>query len=351
MKSRFAATFRATRPVFFILLLLLIALAAAAPGTARAAPAEQVVREDGILGITPGSLPRSGKVCTGSSVRLTFFVKNISPGVEVPIPVNEGMVSVQDDQGRVRELLTNPAGVDSFSWPVNKDGPVNLTVTARKQFYKDAQPFKFSLQAAACKYALKISFHEEYAILKDVSLVVGATTDWRGTLQTTEGQGEDAPSEISLLGGSGSFQFYVADQIQAPFHFSLYPPVSGDYTLDVHGKSDGNTVRLEFTTTPVTYPQIVTMKVTDYSNRGIQVNYMPPAPTSNGNGLFLELNKLSSVTFPSSGGVINLDSGMSCYFFTPDRTKYSLSIMLYTLQGDNAFIPSSGKISLARRLP
>jgi hypothetical protein len=347
--SRIAATFRATKPALFILLLLLTALATASPDTARAAPVGQVVREDGILGVSPGTLPRSGKVCTGSSVRLTFLARNISPGVEVPIPVNEAMVSIQDDQGRVRDVLTNPAGVASFSWPVNKDGPVNLTVTARKQYYKDAQPIKFSLTAAACKYALRISFHEEYAILKDVSLVVGATTDWRGTLQTTEGQGEDAPSEISLLGGSGSYQFYAADQIQAPFHFSLNPPVSGDYNVDVHGTSDGNTVRLEFTTTPVNYPQIVTMKVTDYSNRNIQVNYMPPAPTSNGNGLFLELNKLSSVTFPASGGVINLSSGMSCYFYTPDRTKYSLSIMLYTLTGDNASIP--GTITLARRLP
>ena len=154
-----------------------------------------------------------------------------------------------------------------------------------------------------------------------------------------------------LQGGSGSYQFYVADQIQAPVHVSINPPVSGEYTLEVHGHSDGNTVQLEFRTTPLNYPKMVTMKVTDYSNRNIQVNYMPPAPTSDGNGLFLELNKLSTVTFPASGGVINLSSGMSCYFYTPDRTKYSLSIMLYMLQGDSASLPGLEALSLARRLP
>ena len=102
----------------------------------------------------------------------------------------------------------------------------------------------------------------------------------------------------------------------------------------MQGTSDGRTVKLDIGTNPVEYPKIVTLKLTDYSNRGIKVNYMPPAPTSDGNGLFIELNKLNDLTFPVSGGIVNLDSGMSCYFYTSDRTKYNLSIMLYALSSD-----------------
>jgi hypothetical protein len=307
-----------------------------------AAPNSQIVREDGILGIFPGPLPNGRQVCNGGSLPLTFFVKNISPGMEVPLPVVEAGVTVTDDQGITKYILSNGAGMARFSWPTSKEGPLTLTVDATKTYYKPAQTLKLQVNVVNCQWALAIYFHEEYAILKEVSLVEGATTTWKGTLKSGQAQGENQISDISLEGGSGNYQFYVADQIQAPFHFSLYPPVSGDYNLNVKGTTDGSTVRLEFGTVPVSYPQIVTMKVTDYNpTMDIQVNYLPPAVTSNGNGMFLELNKLSTVTFPASGGAISLNSGMSCYFYTPDRTKYSLTIMLYPLKDMGAYLSNT----------
>lgn len=329
---------------------MLILLLGTAP-VVQAAPPNQTVREDGILGIFPGSLPRGGQVCNGSSVPLTFFVKNISPGVEVPLPVVEAGVTVKDNQGITKAIVTNGAGVARFTWPTTHEGTLSFSVDATKTYYQPAQTFKFQVNVINCQWGMSIFFHEEYAIIKEVSLVVGATTTWHGSLKSEAGQGENPTGIISLLGGSGSWEFYAADQIQAPFHFSLDPPVSGDYNLNVSGTSDGRTVKLQLGTIPVSYPQMVAFKVTDYGPYDIQVNYAPPWPTSQGNGLFLELNKLSTLTFPASGGSISLDSGMSCYFLTPDRTKYSLTILFFPLKDSQASVPNQASALLAGRLP
>jgi hypothetical protein len=74
--------------------------------TVLAAPSSKKVREDGILGIFLGPLPSGRQVCNGSSVPLTFFVKNISPGLEVPIRVVEAGVTVSGNQGITKDMLT-----------------------------------------------------------------------------------------------------------------------------------------------------------------------------------------------------------------------------------------------------
>jgi len=294
----------------------------------------QIIRENGILAITPGYMGGAREVCVGSSFRLVFLVNNASPGLEVPIPVAEAMVTVSDDQGNVRAQVTNAAGVSVINWPMKSTGTTLLTIKADKDTYQSAQPIRIQLKAINCKYGLSIFFHEEYAIIQD-TLVVGATTSWKGTLQSNTGQGEDPVSELSLLGGSGNYNFYVADYFKAPIHFFIDPPVSGEYSIQVKGTDDGNNVQLEIQTQPVGYPQLVTMSVVDYGPFNLTVNYKPPTPTSDGNGLFLELNKLNNLTFPASGGVVSISSGMSCYFYTPDRTKYSLVVMLYPLKDLN----------------
>lgn len=320
-----------------IISLIIVSILIQLPGAkhAFAASTGQVVRENGILGIFPGSMSGRNQVCVGGSYSLRFTINNISPGLEIPIPVVEAMVSVSDGQGNVRELVTNNGGVALIRWPVKSSGVINLTVQARKNTYKPAAPLEIQLKGINCDYGLSIHFQEEVAIIKEAKFVAGAVTSWRGTLKATTGQGEDPIQELSLAGGSGSYKFYVADEIPAPFHFTLDPPVGGDYSIRVRGTDDGNTIMLELGTNPVSYPQFLTMKVTDYSNRGIEVNYKPPVGTGSGNGLFLELNKLNNLTFPASGGVVSISSGMSCYLIYPDRTKYSLVIMLYPLNIQN----------------
>jgi hypothetical protein len=315
------------------IVILTFILAGFPPG-ASAAPPGQKYREDGVLGLAPVSLPSYRQVCTGSTIPLTFQVKNVSPGLEIPLPVVEAMVTVTDDQGVIRAHVTNGAGSVSFYWPATKEGTLTFTVEAAKEYYLPASPLKIQIEVTPCRWALKVSFHEEYSVVSDFGLVVGATTQWSGGLTSKMGTGENPVREIELAGGSGQFQFYTSDQIAAPFHFSLDPQVSGEYSLKGKGTSDGREIRLNIGTDPVEYPKVITWKITDYSNQGITIKYQPPVTTSDGNGLFLELNKLNDLTFPVSGGIVNLDSGMSCYFFTPDRTKYNLSIMLYALSSD-----------------
>jgi hypothetical protein len=344
--------------------LLVLALAAllAAPVTPASAvvrtPAAQLqapdagpndpIREDGILGLAVLQSPRSGKVCAGASFPIGLRISNVSPGVEVPIPVAEAQVSVEDDQGLVREELTNGAGFIRFNWPANKDGQLRLTVTAKKQFYQPAAPVKLTVQVEPCQFGLRVSFHEEYSIVSEWVFVVGDRVDWRGTLRAKPGQGEDAASDIELAGGSGSYEFYCSDKIQAPLHWSIDPPVSGTWDMRVTGTLSQGTLRLEIGAAGETHPPVALFKLTDTTGQ-YQINYKPPAPMSNGNGLFLELNHLNQVSFPASGGVVNLDSGMSNFLYTDTRTIYSLSIMLFPLKDLGASVP--GKTAFAGALP
>jgi len=312
--------------------MLLIALLVLQPGAGNqavlAAPDSQVVREDGILGLTPSSGVGRDKVCVGSTYTMGFAVDNISPGLEFPIPVVEAMVEVSDDQGNVRAQTTNGAGFAAIPWGIKSAGTINLTVKAQKTNYQSAKSLQLRLTAVECSYLLTISFLEEYSIIED-TMVTGATTTWEGLLQSSKGQGEDPVEELSLAEGSyGEYKFYVADYFKAPIHFYLDPPVSGDYSVKVRGTNDGNTVKLEIGTNPVSYPRLLTMTFVDYGPNNITVNYKPPIGTGDGNGMFLELNKLNDLSFPASGGSISLSSGMSCYINYPDRTKYSLVITL-----------------------
>jgi hypothetical protein len=303
-------------------------------------------REDGMLGVTPIQLPSRGQVCTGATIPLAFLVQNVSPGLEVPMPVFEAGVSVSDDQGRVREAQTNAAGFLRMQWPADHDGRVRLTVKATKANYVPSAPVTIDIEVGACSWAMSIRFHEEYAVISEMGFVVGADVRWSGTLRAKPAQGEDAGSDIELAGGSGTFRFYASDQIQAPLHWSIDPAVSGDYEIKVRGRSDGRTMNLEIATTPTDYPKYVPLKLTDYSNRGIEVNFKPPAPVSGGNGLFLELNKVNTPTFPVSGGSVSLSSGISCFFYTDKRTGYSLSILVYPLKDQGAVIQPDALLGL-----
>ena len=327
------ANMRRTANLVLGFLLLLFILAGFPPGT-DAAPPGQKYREDGVLGIAPAALPPYRQVCMGSTIPLTFRVTNVSPSLEVALPVVEAMVTIRDDQGQIRAHVTNGAGVASFYWPTTREGTLNFTVEAEKEYYLPAQPVNIQIEVTPCQWVLKVSFHEEYSVVSDFGLVVGATTEWSGSLTSKQGSGEDAVREIELAGGSGEYQFYVSDQMTAPIHFSLDPAVSGPYSLKGEGTSDGREIHLNVGADPVGYNQLVTMKVTDYSNQNITINYQPPVPTSDGNGLFLELNGLNDLTFPVTGGIINRDTGNSCYFYLPERTQYDLRIMLYALTSD-----------------
>jgi hypothetical protein len=249
------------------------------------------------------------------------------------MPVENAAVEASDGQGNIHYRVTNAAGSATINWPVTKPGEINLTVQARKEYYNSSEVLKLWLRVTECQWTLKIDFQEEYAIIKEVNMVVGATTHWTGDLKAGPPQGEESEREITLQNGNGEYAFYASDEIKAPLHVNLKDPVSGEYKLRLSGKNSGGQVSLNMGAVPVQYPPIVALELKDYSNRDIKVNYYPPVPTGRGNGLFLESNHLNDVTFPDSGGVIQLDSGMTCYLEMPDRTLYSLTITLQPAPG------------------
>ena len=337
-----------------VLLVLLLAVGMPAPASAATdrgpepaadpAPADPI-REDGILGLTALQLPRMGRVCLGESIAMAFSASNVSPGLEVPIPVVEAAVNVEDTQGRSRMLVTNGAGQARFSWPTEREGQIRFTVTADKTYYVAAKPLTFSVQVEPCQWVLAVDYREEFAIIGEVDFVVGAEVRWRGKVAITSTNADSGDSEVAIRGGTGTYQFYSSDKFQAPIHFSLDPAVSGTWGLQGDGRISAGLMSLDVGTTAESYPEMVFFKLTDYGPNNIQVKYKPPAPYLNGKGFFLEANKLSHLTFPTSGGAVTLGSGLATYFWTDERTAYSLSIMLYPLKDMGA--SADGRLALA----
>jgi hypothetical protein len=302
------------------------------PGPAQDPTPADPVREDGMLGLAALQLPRMGKICSGAAIPMLFGVSNVSPGLEIPLPVVEAGVSVADDQGKTRELLSNGAGLARFNWNTDRPGQIRFTVTARKTFYVDAKPLTFTVQVEPCQWAMSINYREEFAIISEVDMVVGAEVSWRGSVGITSTNGDSGTSEVEIRGGSGTYQFYASDKIKAPVHVSIDPPVSGVWDLRGDGSLVNGVLSLDVGTTEEPYPEMVFLKVTDSGPNNIQVKYKPPAPYLNGKGFFIEANKLSHMTFPTTGGAIELSSGLATYFWTDERTAYSLTILLYPLK-------------------
>jgi len=278
--------------------------------------------------------PNAKNVCVGDSIPLDFLVLNNVDIPDVPPPVYWAMVEVKDDQGKVRAQATNAAGNSTVYWPVTKQGYIMLTAQATKTDYTSSQPIRIGLNATECRWYLKIEFQEEYSIIKEWNMVVGATTEWNGQLKVDKPQADSTQTKVQLLGGSGEYNSYAADQIPAPFHFTLTDPISGDFPLQVEGSLSNDPLKLYMGLQPLAYAKTVHLELKDYSEYNIQVFYVPELPTSEGNGMFLASNKLDTVTLPAEGGSIHLDSGMSCYFNLGVPSLYSLTITLQPIQGN-----------------
>lgn len=293
----------------------------AGPGSGPDAP--QVWH--GSLGLAPIRMPHQGEVCLNEDLQLWFSVT--ASDYEFPKPVAEAMVEVSDNHGIAKSIETSAAGQAGITWRVSEAGPLTLTVKASKQDWTAPPPLTFRYDANPCEWLLHVQYHEEHAIIAEVDMVVGATVDWYGRLRTSGQDGDTGESKIELLGGDGTYTFYASDKIKAPVHVSLDPAVSGTWNLRGDGKLANGLVRLNVGETEEQYPEMVFIKLTDTTGQ-IQVKYKPPAPYINGKGYFIATNHLNTLSFPSTGGAVTLSSGMATYFYTPDRTAFSITITL-----------------------
>ena len=295
-----------------------------APAAAAPAVAGPVVWH-GSLGLQPIRMPRQGEICLNEELQLWFSVTALDR--EWPMPVAEAGVEVSDNHGITQARRTSGAGQAGFPWHVTEAGPLVLTVKASKEDWTAPPPLTFRYEAHPCEWLLHVQYHEEHAIISEVDMVVGANVNWYGRLRISGPQGDSGDQKVELLGGDGTYEFYASDKIRAPIHISLDPPVSGIWNLKGEGTLSNGLVKLQVGETEEQYPEMVYIKLTDYTGH-YQVNYKPPAPYINGKGLFLSINHLNNLTFPSTGGVVSASNGMATYFSTPDRTAFSITVTL-----------------------
>lgn len=333
------------RPQYFQRLLILLAcllLSIPMGGTANG----QKIVERGYLRIFPGNLSGAMRICKDSEFLINLTVKNAPNGMDIPLPVMDANINIVDNTGRREAGVTGRDGLVRISWPTDKEGTFTLTATAQKHEYVSGPPFSFNIRVTSCGWEFGVRFLEEYYIVKESSLVVGAHTRWDGILRAGEAGGDEGDGglrKVELIDGMGSFEFYAQDQIEAPFHFSLETPVSGSWNLNASGTLQNDNLHLVFGEDAVSYPKVVNLKITDYSNevsdRDLTVNFAPPVATGGGNGLLLTLNQIMSADFPASGGEITRTSGMGIYFQLSEVSKYSLLLYLKPYKIESGYLP------------
>jgi hypothetical protein len=327
-----------------VLLALLLVLLPAAGGPAGSPPPVHAdaspavpdpirMTEDRIATIEPVRLPAANRVCTGATFPVVLRVEQGNLD-RAPIPIAGARVEVKDDAGNSRSGWTNGAGTVSFTWPAPGDDAdeINLTAAATKEGYATDEPFAFHAKVEDCRWLLKIDYREEYAIIGEVSMVVGAEVHWRGSVRVADTGSESDPDKLTVE-GSGDYAFYASDRIQAPIHVSLDPEVAGPYDLDIEGKLELGDVRLSVSTGGSnSFPAMAYLKLTDYTGT-YQVNYKPPTPYITTNGAFIEANGLTRLRFKEGRGVITRSSGVPVFFWTDERTAYEITIELTRAPG------------------
>ena len=197
---------------------------------------------------------------------------------------------------------------------------------ADKEGYDQEGPEEFRIRVEPCRWDLAVDYTEEYAIITEASMVVGAEVHWVGTVTPAN---PDAPQgdEPLKIEGSGTYAAYAKDQIKAPIHVSLEPAVSGSYDIEWEGSIEFGDVRIRVKSVTTTFPKMVFIKLTDYTNQ-YQINYKPPAPWVGTDGNIFTVNQATNLKYSLRGGVVRVSNGPPSFFYTPDQTAWSLSIRL-----------------------
>jgi hypothetical protein len=319
-----------------VLLALVLVLACAASGAAGSTtpqgrtgspPTPDGIRltEDAIVGVEIVRIPRGNLACKGAPMSMTF--RAVQENLDLPpIPIFAAAIELTDDKGTSKRGWTDSAGLVTITWPANRTGEINFTVRADKEGYDQEGAEEFRIRVEPCRWDLTVDYTEEYAIITEASMVVGAEVHWVGTVRPANPDAleGDAPLKIE---GAGTYAAYAKDQIKAPLHVSLEPAVSGSYDIDWEGSIEFGDVLIKVKSVTATFPAMVFIKLTDYTNQ-YQINYKPPAPWIGTDGNIFTVNQATSLKYSLWGGVVRVGNGPPSFFYTPDQTAWSLSIRL-----------------------
>ena len=283
------------------------------------------VTEDQIVGVEIVRLPRGQLACKGAPMPMTF--RAAQDNLELPpIPIFGAAIELTDDKGTSKRGWTDSAGLTTITWPADRTDEINFTVRADKEGYEQGAAEEFRIRVEPCRWDLTVDYREEYAIMSEVSMVVGAELHWVGTVKPAN---PDAPqgAETLKIEGSGTYAAYAKDQIKAPLHVSLEPTVSGSYDIEWEGTIEFGELFLKVKSVSATFPKMVFIKLTDYTNQ-YQVNYKPPTPWLVTDGNVFAVNQASSLQFALGGGYVQVRNGPPSFFYTPDKTEWDLTIQL-----------------------
>jgi hypothetical protein len=282
--------------------------------------------EDPIVGADIVRLPRGQKGCLGTPMTMTFAA--VQDNLDAPgLPIFGAAIELTAEDGTSKREWTDSAGLATFTWPADKKGEINFSVRADKEGYDADGPEEFRLRVEPCRWDLSVDYREEYAIIDEAAMVVGAEVHWVGTVRPAD---PDAPqgAEALIVEGTGTWAAYAKDQIKAPIHTSLDPEASGSYDLEWDARIEFGALLLDLKSVKANFPAMTYIKLTDYTNH-YQINYKPPTPWVLTDGDVLKSNGLSHTEYPDLGGGVFYEyAGPPNFFYTPNRTEYSLRFWL-----------------------
>jgi hypothetical protein len=274
--------------------------------------------------------------CLESTARWTFHVvlRNLP---DMPFNAEGAVITVNGSDGRTWSNTAGPGGQATIEWPMQTEGPLNLTVSA--QMGNSTSPTeKFTVEVVPCYWEFSIFLEEEYDLSKDESLTVGAKATAYGRLRRRE-ESSDAPASsgrLELTGGAGSFNLFATDTLE-PLDAYLDPEVQGstDLKLD-EANAGGGQVTVKLIGTASGLPGMANLGFKDVTEQKNEIYVTAPVPTSasipsnrDGGGFDpIERMQLGSITLPDSGGTMETNPDM-VFIQSSDRIKSSARFTLF----------------------
>ncbi len=286
--------------------------------------------------VVPATSSTRRPYCLDSSARWAFQVvlRNLP---DMPFNAQGAVITVNGSDGRTWSETAGPGGRAVIEWPMEQEGPLQLTVQA--QMGDSASPTEqFSVEVVPCYWEFQIRFEEEYDLSEDESITVSAEATASGGLrreETNSGAGGGA-ARLELVRAGGSFSLSASDTLE-PLDVFLDPEVQGSLSLELHeGSAGSGQLRISLIGSAAGLPQIANLGFEDVTEQGNEIYITAPVPTSQGipgrsegSGFDpIERMQLATVTLPDTGGVMETSPDM-VFIQSSDRIRSSATFTLF----------------------
>jgi hypothetical protein len=299
-----------------------------------ASPRQDFFADIGVV-LPPTSSTRR-PYCLDSTARWPFQVV-LRQLPDVPFNAQGAMVTVDGSDGRTWSQEAGPGGRAVIEWPMQEEGPLQLTVQA--QMGNSTSPAEhFTVQVVPCYWEFQIRLTEEYDLSEDESITVSAEATASGGLRRIETNSEpgSGQAQLELVSGGGTFSLSASDTLE-PLDVSLDPEVQGSISLELHeGMAGIGQIRISLIGTASGLPQMASLAFEDVTEQNNEIYITAPIPTSQGipggregSGFDpIERMQLGTITLPDTGGVVETSPDM-VFIQSSDRIRSSATFTLY----------------------